>query len=165
MCTEINKKSELCSPIYYTTTSCQPVSYTQMQVWWVGNVKNYNLLVWNWAGTEWNTRPIMTDRTVISERALIDPNKTCSIWVTQVTFNQQNRGTCSVCREEVKKMHTSPFSYCMAKSAAMKNVCPIHRKSQWGPFWILAAHIRLEDILESSWSKQLLYNNVFRFLV
>lgn len=39
----------------------------------------YNLLVWNWAGTDWKIRPITTDRIDMSARAPVDPNRTWSI--------------------------------------------------------------------------------------
>lgn len=43
------------------------------------NINFFNLLVWNWAGTDWKIWPITTDRIVISERAPIDPSRTWSI--------------------------------------------------------------------------------------
>lgn len=37
-----------------------------------------SLLVWNWAGTDWNIFPITTDKIVIKDKAPIEPKRTLS---------------------------------------------------------------------------------------
>lgn len=65
-------------------------------------IKIEDLLVWNCAGRELNSRPIITDKTVIRDRATIEPSKTCS-----QSGHYRKQGKCKSSRKKVHNFTSS----------------------------------------------------------